>query len=91
MAIYFERFGCVICKKKGGQHDGIGLCASCRSTIYGRRRRILSEPRPVEVVYRKGAAGKGLPGPRCEEINEILGCESLKPERNIHIVAGRIG
>ena len=48
-ATYFKRFGCLCCHKKDGQHGALGMCTSCRGTIYARRRRILSEPLPGEA------------------------------------------
>lgn len=40
---YFERYGCLRCRKTNRPHSGNGLCASCRLGIHTRLKAILKE------------------------------------------------
>jgi len=51
-AIYFERHGCLICRKKKTTHSGVGMCPNCHAKIAQRLGTIVGEFSRVHVRQR---------------------------------------
>lgn len=51
-AIYFERHGCLICRKKKTTHSGVGMCLKCHARITHRLSAIVGEFSRVHVRQR---------------------------------------